>query len=111
MAERGAERHDISIPGKLRTGTGKRDVTIVDLSERGCRIFDRMGYLAADLSVTIKIGPVGPIDAIVRWQDQPYAGIQFANPLYPAVLDHIRAHFDLRDLGKGLIDGPSATNG
>lgn len=107
MAERNAERHDISIVGKLRTGHGKRDVTIVDLSERGCRIFDRMGYLAPNMSVTIKIGPVGPIDATVRWQDQPYAGISFDNPLYPAVLDHIRAHFDLRELGKGEIDNPT----
>lgn len=106
MAERGAERHDISIVGKLRTGSGKRDVTIVDLSERGCRIFDRMGYLEPHLAVTIKIGPVGPIDATVRWHDQPYAGIRFDNPLYPAVLDHIRAHFDLRNLGKGEIDNP-----
>lgn len=107
MTERSAPRHDISIVGKLRTGTGKRDVTIVDLSDRGCRIYDRMGYLPANLSVTIKIGPIGPIDATVRWQDQPYAGLLFQNPLYPAVLDHIRAHFDLRDLGGGNIDGPN----
>ncbi len=106
MGERGAERHDISIMGTLRTGTGKREVTIVDLSENGCRILDRIGFLSPDLAVTIKIGPVGPIDATVRWQDRPYAGIRFDNPLYPAVLDHIRAHFDLRELGKGNIDNP-----
>ncbi|MWV28226.1 PilZ domain-containing protein [Aurantiacibacter rhizosphaerae] len=104
--QRGAERHDISIVGTLRTGTGKRDVTIVDLSERGCRIQDRMGHLSPDLSVTIRIGPIGPIAALVRWQDRNYAGLLFENPLYPAVLDHIRAHFDLRDLGKGHIDPP-----
>ncbi|GAA5051104.1 hypothetical protein GCM10023208_10620 [Erythrobacter westpacificensis] len=111
MTERDAQRHDISIIGKIRTGTGKRDVTIVDLSERGCRIFDRMGYLTPGKAVTIRIGPVGPIDATIRWQEQPYAGLLFDNPLYPAVLDHIRAHFDLRDLGRGEIDrrGPSHT--
>ncbi|MEL1250491.1 PilZ domain-containing protein [Aurantiacibacter gilvus] len=101
---RESERYDISIVGTLRTGTGKREVTIVDLSEEGCRIFDRMGYLSPNLSVTIKIGPVGPIDATVRWQEQPYAGIRFDNPLYPAVLEHIRAHFDLRELGSGAIE-------
>ena len=94
--DRDTERFDISIVGTLRTGTGKREVTIVDLSEQGCRIFDRLGYLSPNLSVTIKIGPVGPIDATVRWQEQPYAGIRFNNPLYPAVLEHIRGHFDLR---------------
>ena len=103
--DRDTERFDISIVGTLRTGTGKREVTIVDLSEQGCRIFDRLGYLSPNLSVTIKIGPVGPIDATVRWQEQPYAGIRFNNPLYPAVLEHIRGHFDLRHLGRGEIDG------
>lgn len=103
--DRDSERYDISIVGTLRTGTGKREVTIVDLSEKGCRIFDRMGHLAPNMSVTIKIGPVGPIDATMRWQEQPYAGIRFDNPLYPAVLEHIRAHFDLRHLGRGEIDG------
>lgn len=103
--DRESERYDISIVGTLRTGTGKRDVTIVDLSEKGCRFYDRMGHLSEGLSVTIKIGPVGPIDATVRWQDQPYAGIRFSNPLYPAVLEHIRTHFDLRHLGSGNIDG------
>ncbi|RIV89039.1 PilZ domain-containing protein [Aurantiacibacter zhengii] len=111
MGERSVERHDISIMGTLRTGTGKREVTIVDLSERGCRILDRMGFLSPDLGVTIKIGPVGPVDATVRWQDRPYAGIRFNNPLYPAVLDHIRTHFDLRDLGRGNIDNPGGTPG
>lgn len=106
MGGRGAERHDISIMGTLRTGTGKRDVTIVDLSDRGCRILDRMGILTPGHGVTIRIGPVGPIEATIRWQQQPYAGLRFENPLYPAVLDHIRAHFDLRDLGKGEIDDP-----
>lgn len=103
--DRDTERFDISIVGMLRTGTGKRDVTIVDLSEQGCRIYDRMGYLSPNLSVTIKIGPIGPVDATVRWQDQPYSGIRFNNPLYPAVLEHIRSHFDLRHLGTGNIDG------
>ncbi|WP_120078387.1 PilZ domain-containing protein [Aurantiacibacter odishensis] len=106
MTERDAQRHGISVIGKMRTGTGKRDVTIVDLSERGCRIFDRMGLLTPGKTVTIKIGPVGPIDATIRWQERPYAGLLFDNPLYPAVLDHIRAHFDLRELGRGEIDRP-----
>lgn len=106
MTERNAQRHDIAIIGKMRTGTGKRDVTIVDLSERGCRIYDRMGYLTTGKAVTIKVGPVGPIDATIRWQAKGYAGLLFDNPLYPAVLDHIRAHFDLRELGKGDIDRP-----
>lgn len=85
--------------GRLRTSNGARDVTIVDLSEEGCRIHDQMGYLTPGAAVTIKIGPIGPVDATVRWQHQPHTGIHFDNPLYPAVLEHIRTHFDLRTLG------------
>ncbi|MFB0611227.1 PilZ domain-containing protein [Aurantiacibacter poecillastricola] len=110
MADREGERHDIAIEGKLRTSTGKRDVTIVDLSERGCRIYDRMGYLVSDMAVTLRIGPIGPVEATVRWQQRPHAGLHFTNPLYPAVLDHIRAHFDLRHLGSGGIDEPGKGN-
>lgn len=108
MAERCAERHDISIQGRLRTGNGKREVMIVDLSKRGCRIHDPAGSLAEDMRVTIRIGPVGPVDATVRWRVLPFAGIHFDNPLHTAVLDHIREHFDLHDLGRGEIDAPGA---
>ena len=107
-ANRGTDRYDISIVGRLRTGTGARDVTIVDLSEQGCRIYDRMGYLKPGLACTIKIGPIGPVDATIRWQEAPHSGLLFDRPLYPAVLDHIRAHFDLRTLGAGRIDAPGS---
>lgn len=98
------DRYDISISGHLRTHTGKRDVTIVDLSEHGCRIYDRDGALREGNSVSLRIGPIGPVEGTIRWHQNPYAGIRFENPLYPAVLDHIRTHFDLRSLGGGYID-------
>ncbi len=46
--------------------------------------------------ITIKIGPVGPVEAHVKWGQGEYVGVEFVTPLYPAVLDHIRAHFDTR---------------
>ena len=62
MAERDSERHDISIVGILRTGTGKREVTIVDLSERGCRILDRMGFLSPNLGRLQLVGKNTSVD-------------------------------------------------
>ncbi|WP_158610993.1 PilZ domain-containing protein [Aurantiacibacter spongiae] len=97
-------RHDIAIVGRLRTTTGARDVTILDISERGCRIRDRMGRLPENTSVTIKIGPIGPVDSVARWREGELVGLRFDRPLYPAVMEHIRQHFDLRILGKGDID-------
>jgi hypothetical protein len=94
--QRDEQRHEISIIGKLRSGTGSRDVTVLDLSESGCRFYDRFGHIEEGAPVTIKLGPVGPIDAVVRWRRGEYVGLQFRPALYPSVLDHIRQHFDLR---------------
>lgn len=94
--ERVEPRHDISIIGKLHTGMGVRDVTILDLSEHGCRFHDRFCNLRPGMPISLRIGPVGPVRASVKWRRSEYVGIQFDSPLYPSVLEHIRNHFDLR---------------
>ena len=93
---RASERHELTILGKLYTGMGSRDVTILDLSETGCHFHDRFSHLEADARVTVKIGPIGPVAATVKWRRQEHVGLQFDTPLYPAVLEHILGHFDLR---------------
>ena len=94
--DRREQRHDISIIGRVRTGSGARDVTVRDLSESGCRFYDPLSPMPPGQNLTIKLGPIGPIDAVVRWRREDDVGIEFLNPLYPSVLDHIRQHFDLR---------------
>ena len=94
--ERIDPRHDITIIGRVRTGSGSRDVTILDLSERGCRFHDRFGHLVEGTLLTIKLGPIGPIEAKVRWCESEYVGVEFLAALHPSVMEHIRSHFDLR---------------
>ena len=89
-------RHEISIVGRVGSGSRARDVTVQDLSEGGCRFHDFFGGIAVGTRTTIKLGPIGPIGATVRWCRDEEIGIQFDNPLYPSVLEHIRQHFDLR---------------
>ena len=96
MAARTEQRHEISVVGRFRMGSGARDVTIHDLSEHGCKFRDRFSSLRIGAAVTVKLGPVGPIEAYVKWREHEEVGVAFAAPLYPAVMDHIRAHFDLR---------------
>jgi len=94
--DRTEPRHDISIIGRIHTGIGVREVTILDLSEHGCRFHDRFCSLRSDMPVSVRIGPVGPVRATVKWRQGEYVGIQFDSPLYPSVLEHIRSHFDMR---------------
>lgn len=69
---------------------GKRDILIKDLSETGCRFFDKFSGLLPDDGVEIKIEKLGPFCAVVRWSDSGYIGTEFDKPLYGPVFDHIR---------------------
>ena len=94
------ERHEITIVARIRTPTGSRDVTIEDLSGKGCKFADRSGYLAVGTPITVKLGPIGPVESLVRWREGKKAGVEFATPLHPSVLDHIRQHFDQNSNGE-----------
>lgn len=96
LKERASDRHDLTIIGRMYTARGSRNVTILDLSETGCQIHDTGGQLKREDRVSVKLGPVGPVDSTIRWTREDRIGIQFNTPLYPAVLEHIRGHFDLR---------------
>lgn len=91
MRDRRDERHGLIVNGRYRTGRGlPMDIVLHDLSKSGCQIHDRLGRLEVDQFLTIRIGPVGPIEAHVRWLEGRKAGIMFDAPLNDAVLDHIR---------------------
>jgi hypothetical protein len=92
MEDRRDQRHGMIVNARYRTGSGMpMDVVLHDLSKSGCRIHDRLGRLRVDQFLTIRIGPIGPIDAHVRWLDERVAGIEFDLPLNEAVLEHIRS--------------------
>ncbi|WPZ04199.1 PilZ domain-containing protein [Blastomonas marina] len=96
QVDRSELRHELTIQARIVANSGPRDVTVLDLSESGCRFADRYRGLNPGDKITIKIGPIGPVRATVRWCDHGYVGIAFDNPLYPSVLEHIRDHFDIR---------------
>jgi len=93
--EREEARYDVTLIGRLYGVGGSREVTIFDLSTRGCRVQD---YSSArqGAHVTVKIGTVGPIAGVIRWRRDDFVGIMFDHPLYPAVLDNIRREQSLR---------------
>ena len=75
------DRFEIAIEGRYRTGTGvPKDVRILDISESGCRFYDRFGRLEPDKEISIRIGPIGPVVATVRWCVNHVVGIEFQRP-------------------------------
>lgn len=95
--KRKEQRLDIGAWGRYRTGRGiARDVKIIDVNAKGCRFYDKFGALRPEATLTIKIGNIGPLLSHVRWVEGAKVGIEFAEPLYGAVLEHITTYFDER---------------
>lgn len=85
------DRHAIEVWGQYRMSTGvRRDVPIKDLSETGCRFYDRFSSLLPGAEITLRIETLGPFNAVVRWQEGGYVGVEFGNRLYGPTFDHIR---------------------
>ena len=95
METRHTSRHDVRILGRYRCGTGlRRDVTMLDLSEMGCRFYDRRTVLRPETAITIRIETLGPFDAHVRWVSDDVIGAEFASPIYGPVFEHMRDTLD-----------------
>lgn len=88
---RGTPRFDISVQGRYRSGNGlARHVPIFEISETGCRFYDRFGRLTPGTEISIKIVTIGPIIATVRWCKDHIAGVEFERPIYGPVFEFIR---------------------
>ena len=83
-------RLPVEVWGHYRTPNGlKRDVPIKDLSETGCRFYDKFSSLLAGNEITLRIETLGPFPATVRWQEGGYVGAEFQHRLYGPTFDHI----------------------
>jgi len=93
--ERRSERHGVVLPAKVRTCSGFLDrVTIVDLSEWGCRIESRALALRKGDLVVVRPQGIEGICARVCWVHGDAAGIEFDRPLYGPVVEHlVREHW------------------
>ena len=88
--QRREPRHVVQVAGRYRSRVGaSRDIWIKDISETGCRFFDKFSVLPVDSAITFRVGTIGPISAKVRWREKSVIGIQFDTPLHPSVLEHI----------------------
>jgi PilZ domain-containing protein len=88
--DRKQERIELSAPVSLRRMGGKHFQTrVFDLSPNGCRIeFVERPRLEEQLWV--KLEGMDSIEAVVRWIDGFYGGIEFVQPIHPAVFAMLR---------------------
>ena len=84
-------RYSVRVDGQYRSGRGvPRDVIIQDLSENGCRFFDKFGVLRPGTHLSMRIDSIGPVSGHVAWSTGQTVGVAFEEPLYGPVFEHIR---------------------
>lgn len=91
MEDRRTDRHDISAQGKFRAGMGLAlSVNVSDLNAHGCKLTDIPRNMATGDRISLRIGSIGPIEALVRWVERSQAaGLEFETPLHDAILAHV----------------------
>ncbi len=89
---RSALRHAVEIEAVCRrAGSYRYEVRLLDLSQSGCRIEPAIG-LAPDTAISIVPCGLAARDATIRWSRDGQMGIEFVEPLHPAVADHLVAN-------------------
>lgn len=94
IGRRRDRRHQICVAGAYRTGSGgAHAVELTDLSMTGCRFIDNSNRLYAGTRLTVKIGKVGPFDALVSWIDGTSVGLRFVDKLYAPYFEQLVANW------------------
>jgi hypothetical protein len=89
-SRRRVERQELSTGAAVRNVFGvKTTGRVIDVSQHGCQIELRSGYLREGQFVSIRIGGLEPWVGIVRWGDLKSYGIEFSHPLYAPIVDHL----------------------
>ena len=88
---RKVERNSAITYGSVRSGPNRWvPVAIPNISALGCKIVVSDKNLRLDDTVWIRIERLSAIQAIIRWIASGEAGIEFADPLHEAVVDHLK---------------------
>lgn len=94
--QRRASRASVFMPAVCRTNTGRQgEVTIVDLTAEGCRIFTKALPVSEGLKLRIRPANFESLPGVVRWVRGGFAGIEFDKPLYGPVADHLQKAFHI----------------
>lgn len=87
--ERGAHQNvTTNVEIQARVGGRPGRVSAFDLSVEGCRIWASYGFVALGDPIILIFGEIRIVGRIVSC-DGRHAGVEFRNPIHPAVVEHL----------------------
>ena len=89
-------RRRLRVDASLRDGSGAaHSGALTDLSQAGCRMEVEDAELDDDQMVVVRPGALDGVSGRVRWTRGNAAGVEFTDPLHPAVVDHVSGEREL----------------
>jgi hypothetical protein len=89
-------RRRLRVDASLRDGSGATlSGALTDLSQAGCRMEVDDAELDDDQMVIVRPGALGGVSGRVRWTRGNAAGVEFTDPLHPAMVDHVSGEREL----------------
>lgn len=82
----------VQVPGTYREADGPaHEILFSAISANGCRLSNVEAHLDVGNVIALNLGPIGPLQATIRWRDDTAAGVEFDETLEPAVVEFFAA--------------------
>lgn len=94
MDRRRESRLFVEVPGSYQEAdpaSRSHDIMFASISANGCRLNRVEPHLAVGDVIALNLGPIGPLKATIRWHRDGQAGVEFHEPLEPAIVDFFAA--------------------
>lgn len=99
---RRTQRQPVELAAQCRTQSGLRDRgQISDISSEGCCVTTNSLFVRVGARIVIRPDGMEGLTGIVRWIEGNKAGVEFDNPVYGPVVDHLA---QVHGLGRASVD-------
>lgn len=95
MERRRENRLFVEVPGTYEEScdpTRSHHIVFSAISANGCRLNKVAPHIGVGDVIALNLGPIGPIEATVRWRNADQAGVEFRDALDPAIVDFFAAY-------------------
>lgn len=93
MERRRESRLFVEVPGSYQHGAeARQDIIFGSISTSGCRLNHVAPHIGVGDVIALNLGPIGPLQATVRWCRDGRAGVEFHQPLERAIVGYFATY-------------------
>ena len=88
---RRAPRRPLNLTIRSRLNSRAVFVSLIDISETGCKVRGSLGFAEVGDRVTMNVGGIHAPLGTIAWVIDHHAGVAFEGEMHPAIVDHLCA--------------------